>query len=322
MQFVPAIQPIVGHMDVYQRSPGWTVPKVDRQFSKFERWLLDTVPALYTLDRNRIFWWFEFLGSALQRQSPFNGVATAIFRNAARLLMNIQVKDPAMRAKLTPNYAIGCKRVLLSNEWLPALTAKNVDLVTDGIREIVPEGIVANDGSLRPVDTIIYGTGFEATGFLAPMTITGRGGLSLNQRWQDGAEAYMGMTVSGFPNLFILYGPNTNLGAGSIIYMLEAQAKYVTQAVQALQQQRLRWLDVKEGVISAYNLMLRRRSKEDSVYETGCQSWYITADGKNTVSWVGYMNEYAKQVAKLKLEDFETMAAATAIEVKREAAVA
>ncbi|MGQ3055855.1 MAG: flavin-containing monooxygenase [Nevskia sp.] len=322
VQFVPAIQPIVGHMDVYQRSPGWTVPKVDRQFSKFERWLLDTVPALHTLDRNRIFWWFEFLGSALQRQSPFNGVATAIFRNAARLLMNIQVKDPAMRAKLTPNYAIGCKRVLLSNEWLPALTAKNVDLVTDGIREIVPEGIVANDGSLRPVDTIIYGTGFEATGFLAPMTITGRGGLSLNQRWQDGAEAYMGMTVSGFPNLFILYGPNTNLGAGSIIYMLEAQAKYVTQAVQALQQQRLRWLDVKEGVISAYNLMLRRRSKEDSVYETGCQSWYITADGKNTVSWVGYMNEYAKQVAKLKLEDFETMAAATAIEVKREAAVA
>ena len=116
VQFVPALQPIVGHMDVYQRSPGWTVPKVDRKFNAFERWLLDTVPALHTLDRKRIFWWFEFLGSALQRQSPFNGVATAIFRNAARLLMNIQVKDPAMRRKLTLDYAIGCKRVLLSNK--------------------------------------------------------------------------------------------------------------------------------------------------------------------------------------------------------------
>ena len=320
VQFVPAIQPMVGHMDVYQRSPGWTVPKVDRKFNKFERWLLDTVPALHTLDRKRIFWWFEFLGSALQRQSPFNGVATAIFRNAARLLMSVQVKDPAMRKKLTPDYAIGCKRVLLSNEWLPALTAKNVDLVTDGVREIVPEGIVANDGTLRAVDTIIYGTGFEATGFLAPMTITGRGGQTLNQRWQDGAEAYMGMTVSGFPNLFILYGPNTNLGAGSIIYMLEAQAKYVTQAVQTLQQKSLRWLDVKAGVISAYNLMLRRRSKEDSVYETGCHSWYITADGKNTVSWVGYMNEYAKQVARLKLDDFETAPVVTAVEQVAKAA--
>ncbi|WP_293368433.1 NAD(P)/FAD-dependent oxidoreductase [Nevskia sp.] len=306
VQFVPAIQPTVGHMDVYQRSPGWTVPKVDRKFNKFERWLLDTVPALHTLDRKRIFWWFEFLGSALQRQSRFNKPATAIFRNAAKFLMNWQVKDPAMRARLTPDYAIGCKRVLLSNEWLPALTASNVDLVTDGIREITPDGIIANDGTLRAVDTIIYGTGFEATGFLAPMTITGRAGQTLNQRWQDGAEAYMGMTVSGFPNLYILYGPNTNLGAGSIIYMLEAQAKYVTQAVQALQAKSLRWLDVKAGVISAYNLMLRRRSKEDSVYETGCHSWYITADGKNTVSWVGYMNEYAKQVARLKLDDFET----------------
>jgi cation diffusion facilitator CzcD-associated flavoprotein CzcO len=180
--------------------------------------------------------------------------------------------------------------------------------------------MAANDGTLRAVDTLIYGTGFEATGFLAPMTITGRGGQTLNQRWQDGAEAYMGMTVSGFPNLFILYGPNTNLGAGSIIYMLEAQAKYVTQAVQALQAKSLRWLDVKAGVISAYNLMLRRRSKEDSVYETGCQSWYITADGKNTVSWVGYMNEYAKQVARLKLDDFETAPAAVVAERVAEAA--
>jgi cation diffusion facilitator CzcD-associated flavoprotein CzcO len=312
VQFVPALQPMVGLLDVYQRSPGWTVPKVDRKFNAFERWLLDTVPALHTLDRKRIFWWFEFLGSALQRQSPFNSVATGIFRIAAKLLMKTQVKDPLMQKKLTPDYAIGCKRVLLSNEWLPALTASNVDLVVDGIREIVPEGIVASDGTLRPCDTIIYGTGFEATGFLAPMILRGRGGQTLNERWQGGAEAYMGMTVSGFPNLFILYGPNTNLGAGSIIYMLEAQAKYVTRAVQALQQHGLRWLDVKEGVISAYNLMLRRRSKEDSVYETGCQSWYITADGKNTVSWVGYMHEYARQVARLKLEDFETAPAVAA----------
>ncbi|HET7797671.1 MAG TPA: hypothetical protein VFK72_07290, partial [Nevskia sp.] len=150
------------------------------------------------------------------------------------------------------------------------------------------------------------------TGFLAPMTLRGRGGRTLNERWQGGAEAYMGMTVSGFPNLFILYGPNTNLGAGSIIYMLEAQQKYVRQAVQALSSKSLSWLDVKPQRLGDYNLMLRRRSKEDSVYETGCHSWYITADGKNTVSWVGFMHEYAKQVATLKLDDFEQRAAVAA----------
>lgn len=321
VQFVPAIQPAVGHMDVYQRSPGWTVPKVDRQFNAFERALLKHLPFLHDLDRARIFWWFEFLGSALQRSSPFNKIATAIFRTAATMLMKAQVKDPAMRKKLTPDYAIGCKRVLLSNEWLPALTAPNVELVTDGIREITPTGIVANDGTLREVDTIIYGTGFEATGFLAPMKVTGLKGQSLNERWQNGAEAYMGMTVSGFPNLFILYGPNTNLGAGSIIYMLEAQQKYVTQAVQTLQKQSLRYVDVKPDIINGYNLMLRRRSKEDSVYETGCQSWYITADGRNTVSWVGYMNEFARQVRRFEPSHYHCVAreAAAVGEVARAA---
>lgn len=312
VQFVPALQPTVARMDVYQRSPGWTVPKVDRKFNAFERALLEKIPLLHDLDRARIFWWFEFLGSALQRKATFNKPAAFIFRTAAKLLMKAQVKDPELRRKLTPDYPVGCKRVLLSNEWLPALASKNVELVTDGVREITPTGIVANDGTHREVDAIIYGTGFEATGFLAPMTITGRGGQTLNERWQGGAEAYMGMTVSGFPNLFIIYGPNTNLGAGSIIYMLEAQQKYVRQAVQALSSKSLSWLDVKPQRLGDYNLMLRRRSKEDSVYETGCHSWYITADGKNTVSWVGFMHEYAKQVATLKLDDFEQRAAVAA----------
>jgi len=313
VQFVPAIQPSVQHMDVYQRSPGWTVPKVDRKFNAFERALLKHVPLMHDLDRRRIFWWFEFLGAALQRNSVFNKPATFIFKTAASLLMKTQVKDPVMRKKLTPDYALGCKRVLLSNEWLPALTAKNVEVVTEGIREITPTGIIANDGTHREVDTIIYGTGFEATGFLAPMKVTGLQGQSLNERWQNGAEAFMGMTVSGFPNLFILYGPNTNLGAGSIIYMLEAQQKYVTQAVQTLAKQSLRYLDVKPDVISEYNAVLRRRSKEDSVYESGCHSWYITADGKNTVSWVGYMSEFGRQVRQLNLAHFNVVPASAPV---------
>lgn len=307
VQFVPAIQPRVGAMQVYQRSPGWTIPKFDRKFTRFERVLLKYVPLLHDLDRRRIFWLFEFLSSALQRRARLNRPATFIFKTAARLLMNTQIKDPALRRKLTPDYAVGCKRVLLSNEWLPALVAPNVELVTDGIREITPSGVVADDGKLREVDAIVYGTGFEATGFLAPMRISGLNGQTLNERWQQGAEAYMGMTVSGFPNLFILYGPNTNLGAGSIIYMLEAQQKYVTQAVELLRRQRLRYIDVKPDVIGDYNAMLRRRNKEDSVYESGCRSWYITADGRNTVSWVGYMSEFGRRVRRLDPAHFHCM---------------
>jgi cation diffusion facilitator CzcD-associated flavoprotein CzcO len=229
--------------------------------------------------------------------------AKAFMRLSAEALMRIQVRKPALRKQLTPDFPIGCKRTLLSNDWLRALASPQVEVVSEGVSEVTATGIRSSDGKLRPVDAIVFGTGFASTEFLAPMEIRGAGGQSLRQRWKDGADAYLGMGVSGFPNLYVLYGPNTNLGSGSIIYMLEQQARYVAQTVALLRDRGLRSLEVRDEVQQDYNVRLQQRSR-DSVYEAGCHSWYITADGRNTNTWVGYMNEYARLVRKPKLEHF------------------
>ena len=303
VQFVPELAKQVSRLHVFQRSPGWCIPKFDRKFNAFERLLLKVFPPLHDIDRTRIFWWFEYLSSALQNRSRINGPSKFIFRTASKLLLKFQIKDPALKQKLTPDYPVGCKRVLLSNEWLPTLAAPNVEVVTEGITEITPTGVMTADGRHRAVDAIVYGTGFEATEFLAPMKVNGLAGASLSERWKQGAEAYLGMAVTGFPNLFIIYGPNTNLGAGSIIYMLERQQRYILQAVKLLKERQLRYLDVLPQVQREYTDMLQSRNK-DSVFEAGCHNWYITADGKNTVSWIGYMSEYGRAVRRLNLAHY------------------
>jgi cation diffusion facilitator CzcD-associated flavoprotein CzcO len=225
-------------------------------------------------------------------------LSKAIFKYGSRLLMRHQVKDPALRQKLTPDYPIGCKRTLLSNEWLKTLAAPNVEVVTQPIAAAAANGLCTDDGVLHEVDAIVYGTGFESTKFLAPMRITGLDGQTLDQRWQNGAEAYLGMGVSGFPNLFIVYGPNTNLGAGSIIFMVECQQRYIAQAAALLRDQDLRYIDVLPQAERTFVDTLRTASK-GSVYESGCHSWYLTADGRNTNNWIGYMSDYRRAVRTL-----------------------
>ena len=312
VQFVPELAKQVSQMFVFQRSPGWCIPKFDRKFNAFERMLLKVFPPLHDLDRSRIFWWFEYLSSALQQKSRINGPSKFIFKVSSWLLMKLQVKNPALKAKLTPDYPVGCKRVLLSNEWLPALAAPNVEVVTEGIAEVTETGIRTNDGKLHQVDAIVYGTGFEATEFLAPMRVQGLEGATLNERWKHGAEAYLGMAVTGFPNLFIVYGPNTNLGAGSIIYMLERQQEYIVQAVRLLKEKSLCYLDVLPKVQREYTDWLQSRNK-DSVFEAGCHNWYITADGRNTVNWIGYMTEYARRVRRLDTAHYRLAPAAPSV---------
>jgi len=297
VQFVPEIARQVEQLHVFQRSPGWVVNKIDRPFRRWERWLLDRLTFLHDLDRLRLFAYYEFAGSAFFGDSWLSRLALAWGRFLFRSLLKRQVKDPELQRKLTPDFPLGCKRTLLSADWLPALARPNVEVVTDAIAQVTATGIRTADGRERAVDAIVYGTGFEATQFLAPMQVTGLGGARLAERWSRGAEAYLGMSVAGFPNFFVLYGPNTNIGGGSIIYMLEAQQRYVAQCAQRLATNGPGYLDLQPAVQDAFNAWIRERNRHGA-YEGGCRSWYVNAEGRNTNNWVSYMRDYARRARK------------------------
>jgi cation diffusion facilitator CzcD-associated flavoprotein CzcO len=220
--------------------------------------------------------------------------------------LRTQIPDPGLRAKCVPDYVMGCKRVVFSNDWYPALARLNVELVTDRIERIAPDGVVTADGTTRGADVIIYGTGFKSLELLAPMQVSGRGGRNLHQAWRDGAQAYLGISVSGFPNFFVIYGPNTNLGGNSIIYMLEGQISYVLDAVKALEAQRLAWLDVRPDVQDRFNSWVQSASHR-SVWETGCHNWYTTASGRNTNNWPGHTFMYRYRVRRFDLGAYRVM---------------
>lgn len=307
VQFVPEIAPRVKSLKLFQRSPGWTFPKVEKQFSRFERWLLDTFPIIHDLDRLRVFIICELLAAAYNGNRPLAWLVTSVSKLQARW----QLRDPALRKKLRPDFPIGCKRILLTNLWLPALSRPNVEVVDDAIAEITPTGVRTADGELREVDAIIYGTGFKATQFLTPMVVKGRGGRDLHEQWARGASAYFGMAVSGFPNFFVLYGPNTNVGSGSIIFMLEQQQNYLVRLMQQRDQRGWRSVELTEAAQSTYEQEMRTRSA-GTTYAGDCQSWYKTADGINTNNWVGSMMEFRRRLAAPQMSDFRDGGATTA----------
>jgi len=296
VQFVPAIAPLVKEMKVYQRTPGWFVPKFEKAFGPFTRWLLNSLPFIHDLDRLRIFFICEALAYAYNGHKWMEKLVTLL----AKTHLWLQVRDPVLRKKLTPDFPVGCKRILLSNDWLPTMARPNVEVVSDAIREVTESGVVTADGQLREVDALIYGTGFAATDFLTPMQVRGLGGQDLRAGWQLGAEAYLGMTVSGFPNFYMLYGPNTNVGSGSIIFMLEQQQRYVVQMIQAQQARGSRYADLRREAQAAYAGEMQTRSAQ-TTYSGNCQSWYKTAEGRNTNNWVGSMLEFRR---RLRQPDF------------------
>jgi cation diffusion facilitator CzcD-associated flavoprotein CzcO len=295
IQFVPAIAPRAGRLHVFQRSPPYLVPKPDREYSSWEQALHRRLPALTAASRARIYLNNEARAVTLAVPRLVAGYQWLFRRHLER-----QIADPALRRKLTPDYPIGCKRVLISNDYYPALARNNVELVTDRIQEITAHGVMTNDGHERAVDAIIYGTGFTANEFLAPMTIRGLH-TTLDEAWQHGAEAYLGITVSGFPNLFMLYGPNTNLGHNSIIYMLESQIGYVMQCLEQLH--RIKHLDVRPDIQRAFNASLQQQLA-GSVWAGDCTSWYKNAAGKVTNNWAGYTFAYRRITRVLRLDDY------------------
>jgi cation diffusion facilitator CzcD-associated flavoprotein CzcO len=300
IQFVPEIAKVASHVDVYQRTPPYVLPKTDRPYRDAELTLFDRVPAVRKADRLRIFLYAELLTSGLVLSPKILAAPMAMWRRQLRV-----ISDPELRARCVPDYVMGCKRVVFSNDWYPALTRPNVDLITDSIDWIVPDGLATADGTIRPADVIIYGTGFQATQFLTPMQVSGRGGARLHEAWRDGAQAYFGITVSGFPNFFMLYGPNTNLGGNSIIYMLEGQIGYVLGALQALDQHRLAWLDVRPDVQEKFNVWVQSASRT-SVWETGCHNWY-TVGGRNINNWPAYTFLYRYRVRRFDLTAYRVM---------------
>lgn len=287
IQFVPQIAPQVERLYVLQRSANWMLPKRDRAYGPLERWIYANVPFAAQLYR----WWL-WLGYEMRfpvfRQNAF---FSDLIRKHADRGMREQVTDPALQRALVPDYPIGGKRILISDDYYQALTRDNVTVVTAPIERVRAEGVVTRDGRSLDVDVIILATGFESTSFLAPMRIEGVGGRTLDEAWRDGAEAYLGVAVTGFPNFFMLYGPNTNLGHNSILFMIECQVRYVMECVRALESRDLKSLDVLPAAMRAYNEWLRG-VLDRSVWARTGKSWYKLADGRITNNWSGTTVEY------------------------------
>jgi cation diffusion facilitator CzcD-associated flavoprotein CzcO len=305
IQFVPAVAPTVERLHVFQRSAPYVIPKPDRPYRAWQRRLFRRVPAIQSLSRAYVWVVFELAINGFRGRRRLMGLLERQFeRNLRR-----QVPDPGLRRALTPDYAMGCKRILVSNDYYAALCRPNVEVVTDAIAEVTPAGIVTADGAARELDAIVFGTGFASNDFLAPIEITGLDGRDLNQAWRAGAEAYLGITVSGFPNLFMLYGPNTNLGVGSIIYMLESQIAYALAGVQALDHNGAAYLDLRPDVQRRWSDELQRRL-EGTVWQTGCSNWYVNEAGRNVNNWPGFTSEYRRRTRRLDLADYRLAQAA------------
>ena len=289
IQFVPQIAPKVAKLHLFQRSAPYVLPKPDRPYTPLEKYLYRHFPIALVASRTRKYLYHEARVIPMTKGHGMSLIKLAFQRNLRR-----QVSDPQLREKLTPDYPIGCKRILISNEWYPAITRPNVEVIAAGLNEVRGDRVVGADGTEREVDAIVFGTGFATNDFLAPITIRGLDGMELRESWRDGAEAYLGMTVSGFPNLFILYGPNTNLGHNSIIYMLESQTDYALGAIRHVGTYGSSWVNVRPEVQEHFNQEVQQRLGE-TVWEAGCTSWYRTADGKNTNNWPSYTIEYRRR---------------------------
>ncbi len=299
IQFVPQIAPKVAHLALFQRTPPWILPKPDRSFTEGERGLFARFPGVEHLYRAALYCRLEAAAVGFVRRAPILRVATAL----ARRHLHKQVADPALRAKLTPDYEIGCKRILLANDYYPALARPNVEVITDGIDHVAADAIVTRGGQRVACDAIIYGTGFRVRDFLAPMAVHGLGGRELGEVWRESAEAFYGIAVSGFPNFYVLVGPNTGLGHNSIIFMIEAQVRFVMHCVRRILGEGLRTLDVRPEVQRRFMADLQARMGR-TVWQSGCQSWYLDEQGHNATLWPGYTWQYWLRTRKVRAGDF------------------
>ena len=298
VQFVPEIAREAARLTVFQRTGNWMLPRRNRRYPKAVRAAIEHVPGVQEFRRNFMFQYCEMITAAIRHPRTIGRLAG--LRSAA--FMRWQLKDPEVRRKAWPDYTFGCKRVLFSSHYLPALQRANVELVTEAIERVVPEGLVTAGGRVHEVDTIVWGTGFKTNDFMFPMRVLGSGGGELSEAWAQGAHAHLGMTVPGFPNLFVMYGPNTNTSGGSIIVYLEAQAAYLRQALVELRERGARAVEVRAEVEQASDRALQARFAGTAW--TRCDSWYRDERGRIVANWPGYMREYLQQTRKLDPHEY------------------
>ena len=304
IQIVPAIQPKVGHLDLYQRTPAWIVPRTDRALSAVERALYRRVPRLQSLVRGAIYWTRELyaLGFTSRR-----GLMKPVERMARELLRR-QVPDPDLRRRLTPSYDIGCKRILISSDFYPALAQPNAELVTSPIAEVRERAVVTADGAERPTDTIVFATGFQVTPPSIAERVRGRDGASLAAVWaRDGMQAHRGTTVAGFPNLFFLVGPNTGLGHTSIVHVIESQIAYVIDALRTMEREGLAALQPTREAQARWNRRVQGDLEGTVWNDGGCASWYLDEHGRNGTIWPGFTFRLRSLLREFDARNYETI---------------
>ena len=306
IQIVPEIQPKVASLEVYQRTPAWIIPRTDRPFTRAEKALYQRFPRLEKLARSLIYWGREtyVVGFAINQK------LMALPDRIARAHLKRQVPDPELREKLTPDYTIGCKRILISNDFYPALAAENADVVTSPIASIREQCIVTEDGEEHPVDTIVFATGFQVTPPPIGECVRGRDGVRLADVWAEhGMQAHRGTTVAGFPNLFLLVGPNTGLGHTSMVYVIEAQIHYVLEALEAMQREGFAAIAPTHEAQERFNARLQKKLEGTVWDQGGCASWYLDDTGRNTTLWPWFTFRFRDELRTFDETSYEKVPA-------------
>jgi cation diffusion facilitator CzcD-associated flavoprotein CzcO len=293
IQLVPAIQPEVEQLTVFQRTPPWIFPHTNRPVTAIERRLFRTFPFLQRLVRGGVYVGRETAVLGFVKHPKIMGVVEKV----ATRHRDKAIADPELRRKVTPDYTIGCKRILPSNKWYPALAQPNVDLAEGGVERVTRTGVVGADGVEREVDAIIFGTGFQVTEMPAADFIRGKDGRTLNEWWGGSPRAYLGTAIPGFPNLFFLLGPNTGLGHSSMVYMIESQIAYVLDALKVMRERGAKAVEVRPEVEEAFNAALSDQL-DGTVWNTGCASWYLDDTGRNSTLWPDWTWRFRRRTAR------------------------
>ena len=307
IQFIPQIASRVKELKVFQRTAPWVLPRFDRGYTGIEKKLFRLIPPWHRLFRWITYWRHESFGFGIIGYR----FANELMQKLGRWHLRRQVADEALREKLKPGFQIGCKRILISDDYYPALTRDNVEVINRGVSKITNKAVVDADGVAHEVDVIIYGTGFAATDFLTPMKVYGRDGTELMQHWSEHAQTFLGINVSGYPNLHLLLGPNTGLGHNSVVFMIEAQIDYILKAIERTRTQQRVALDVKKASQEKFDRDIQAQLRDTS-WLSGCQSWYLDANGRNTTLWPGFSLSYWWRTRSFEPADYEILKPASA----------
>jgi cation diffusion facilitator CzcD-associated flavoprotein CzcO len=301
IQFVPEIQPKVKRLYLMQRTAPWVLPKPDGEFSHTQHTLFEKLPLTQRLNRDFIY----YLNEAQVVGMIYNENILKLGEVIGRKHINKYIKDPDLRKKLTPTYRLGCKRVLLSNNYYQALAQPNLEVITEGIEKFTTDSVVTRDGKSHKIDAVILGTGFHVADSFQYYDVRGKNGITFEKAFKDGPEAYYGSTVHMFPNMFMMLGPNTGLGHNSMIYMIESQTNYVVDAIQKMVNQHIRSIEVKKDVQDNFNAEIQRKL-QGTVWQSGCKSWYVSDNGKNHTVWPGFTLEFRNRTKTINLNDYQT----------------